>query len=282
MIRLAQFTFATLLVAIATTANAALVTTNLIQHLDADTNVAATGSNVTSWAPVSGTGDTVTTSAGSPQLNTAALNGRDTISFTLDQMNGTDLTLFDFGTGGVTWFAVARPAASGTNTNVFGTLENGTGFDGLQFEAKASSLWHADFRSDGGPDAGVTEAISSQGTWNIYAGTRNGDTVELLVNGISEGTLGGYTGFSLSADALAIGAERTGGNERANFDIASLLIYDTYLTPAQFNDTGFFLADRFGIATVFTAPVPEPSTAVLMVMGLIGLVSRRKSRTTSV
>ena len=258
-------------------ANAALVTTNLVQHLDSDIGVNLSGgTDVASW-DANGVGETVTTADGAPQLNAAALNGVDTISFDGDKMNGTSTSLYDFGTGELTWFAVVNVSSNtGTNgRNVFGTLENGGGYNGLELDRNGNFMT-AKFRTDEGPDTNVNELSGSFDAWRIYTGRRIGNTVEFWVDGVKQNDA--VNASTITGDGLAVGAERTGGTEFAVFEIAHLSFYDAGLagdaTTGDFAEMGLYLENRYGLDTAF---VPEPASLALMgIGGVVMMVHRRK------
>jgi hypothetical protein len=259
-------------------ADAALVTTNLIQHLDSDTNVNATGSNINFWDPVSGVGDTVTTNSNSPQLITNALNGRDIVSLTSDRLAGSDPNLFDLGTGSFTWFLVARPASQGGPGahRFFGTLEGGGSYRGIMGTVTGDERIVSEVRTaGGGTPAGAADPLSTINQWHIWTATRTGATNSLYRDGLLVATVGTAAG-DIQSGPLTIGAERTGGAEYVDGDMAALLVYNTQLNPQQINDTGYFLAERFGLETAFTAPpVPEPSTFALGILAIAGLAACR-------
>jgi hypothetical protein len=252
-------------------ADAAMVTTNLIQHLDSDVSVTETAGDVSSWV---GSGETVTTIDGSPTLNTAvaAVNNHNTISFAgTGQMNGTSTTLYDFGSGGLTWWAVANVSTSSSNyDNVLGTLQNGYPYDGVELDGGMV----AKFRSDTG-DSTISEPTDSRGGWHIYTGRRIGSNIEFWVDGVKVAS--GTNSGDIPAGGLAVGADRTGGSERGIFDITHMSFYSEGLagdaTSGDFAEMGAYLEDRYGLDTAF---VPEPATMSLLALGGIALIRRRR------
>ncbi len=94
------------------------------------------------------------------------------------------------------------------------------------------------------------------GSWHHIAGTYDGATIEMFVDGVSQGTAAAGVYNSNTRD-IRIGSARNNGRH-FNGQIDELRISNTVLTPSQ------FLA------------VPEPTSATIMVLGIVGLLARRR------
>ena len=245
--------------------NAQITTTGLIQDLDADVGVATSGSSVTSWANQGTGGDSVSTNNGSPQLITGAVNGHNAISFTADRMAGTSTTAFDANVSGsgYTWFAVVNPDRNpGAKNQIFGTLINGSPYNGQTAGiGNPSNSPYAMYRA--GSDQFTTGASQNldRGGYHVLAGRLAAGTgsqlQEVFVNGVM--TADGFGNINVSGSAsagqLTIGAERAGGGERYDGDIARILIYDRPLTSTELSDTFNALATLYNVnAAAKTAP----------------------------
>jgi len=94
------------------------------------------------------------------------------------------------------------------------------------------------------------------GNWHHIAGTYDGSTIELFVDGISQGTEMAGTYVSNTRD-IRIGSARNNGRF-FNGQIDEVRISDSVLSPSQF------------------LSVPEPSSASIVAFATIGLFSRRR------
>jgi len=121
---------------------------------------------------------------------------------------------------------------------------------------------------------------------NIYSGTGTlplGDhilAIQADANGTrawsSAGLLfdapGLFQHYTLNGVNLGIGGAFFDGREFIG-DLAELLVYDRALNPAEINAIGSYLGSKYSLAF---ALVPEPSRALLLLLGLPLLLSRRR------
>ena len=103
------------------------------------------------------------------------------------------------------------------------------------------------------------------GGWHHIAMVSNGNTLELFVDGASQGSAP-YTG-SGQITALQIAAQFGGGRDQ-NVDVDDLALYDTALSAAQIG----WLTTNEATAT----PIPEPSAFSLLGLGALALAIRRR------
>lgn len=102
------------------------------------------------------------------------------------------------------------------------------------------------------------ESISNifDGQWHHLAGTYDGSTVELFVDGVSQDTIS-VGAFSNNNRDIRIGSARNNGRF-FNGQIDELRVSNSVLSPSQF------------------LSVPEPTSAVVLMFGVIGLLGRRR------
>jgi len=116
---------------------AGIVTSGLIQDLDADVGITASGTSVSAWANQAPSGgDDVSTNGGSPQLVLGPNNRGSAVYLSGGaRLAGTDASAFlsILQGSGHTWFAVVKPdLQNNTNKNaVFGMLLNQSPWSGV-------------------------------------------------------------------------------------------------------------------------------------------------------
>lgn len=124
--------------------------------------------------------------------------------------------------------------------------------------------------TDGSPGGGnVTIAgnstVVNDGSWHHLSMVSNGSTIELFVDGASAGS-DVYTG-SGAVDAFQLVAA-FGAGRNQNADIDDVAIYDSALSSGQIN----WLSSNEAVSNV----VPEPSSTVLLCLGTVTLLGRRR------
>lgn len=259
------------LIAVAPWASAEIVTSGLIQDLDADVGVVEAGgegSGVTAWEnQAAAGGDDVTTDRGTITLTSSdeSINNHNFVTLPSGgpspRMVGDDAEAFDgimTGTGH-TWFAVVRPevdANPGRKNAIFGTLQNSNPFSGVVAHVSSNNSLGYMLRP-ANSDAFVDGTTSvNDGEWHILAGRleagTGGQLAEAFTNGpVAEASLSINILDSSISDALTVGAERTGGGENYLGDIARILIYNRPLDDEELNQTGFTLGELYGITNSF-------------------------------
>ena len=78
----------------------------------------------------------------------------------------------------------------------------------------------------------------------------------------------------------------SGGGENSEGDVSEILIFDSDMSQQDFDATGLYLAQKYGFAafghdgTVLGGgpAVPEPSSGVLAILGILGLVATARRR----
>ena len=216
-----------------------------------------------------------------PQYIASGLNGLPVIRFNA----GTDAALGDYMDGpSVLSGPVARTVFVVGNSNLTGTryfLEMGPGVanaNGAQWRLTPEVAVRV---SSGNVlfDQAVDTSFSILAAQHVA----NADTTDVMayLNGdslnqgpfVSQSINTANAGFRLGADNnLGVANDFDG-------DIAEVLIYERFLTPEEMNDVGAYLTLKYGIATSYELPpVPEPSSAALMILGLVSFRLRRKGR----
>lgn len=113
--------------------------------------------------------------------------------------------------------------------------------------------------------------------WHIYSGQWDpGTSTTAFLDGILTGTAN--TAAASMTDthvALTLGAYDGGGAYQWDGMIAEVLVFNRALTPWEHNRVGWYLEQKYGLDTAF---IPEPSAAILLVMGLGVMLSMRRTR----
>ena len=235
-----------------------IVTTGLLQDLDADLGVTGT-TNVTAWANQVAAGeDVVVTAAGTIALVPDVLNGHAALDFpNTARMEGDDTSVFsDLTDGdGLTWFAVAEPAATqdlSDRNQIFGWIRNGGINSGITAGVDRAARPYAMVRP--ASTEFKAQSATSVTQWTILAGRLGAGTnaiVQLYRNAATPDAMANSTAANNQVGALTIGAERDDGSEFFDGRIARILIYGRPLDDAELGQTGRALGQRYAIATAF-------------------------------
>lgn len=235
-------------------------------HLSADTDVATSGSAVTSWADT-GNGVSFTTATGlgtSPTLVNSGLNGKPVIRFngTSDSLQalwcnpcndlGDSFTLFIVTAGATNPVGLFESHPGGGNTARF--------YHHATPNAEVFELWH------GAPVVPVT-LHSSGSVVAIRANTsptRSLDILEWSEFGAVTTSGSNASTTTISWANPAIG-EIYNNVAFFNGDIAEVVIYDDVLSDADLHAVAEALAFSYGI-------VPEPHMFGMAAIGLLGVV----------
>lgn len=266
----------------------AILESGLIQDLDASSGVVesgGTGTGVTSWANSAASGgDDLVTNRGSVTLSTAGSFPFLTLETgTSARMVGDDDSAFNslLGGAGHTWFAVVRAAEfsnSGNKNAIFGTLTEGFGFTGVVAHASNGVAGYLNRPFADNFTLGTTSIVDGQ--WHIVAGRLSAGTgtqsADVFVDGpAAEASNSVSIPGTSGVGALAVGAERIGGGEDYEGDIARILVYDRPLTDSEINLVGAELSELYAINGSFV--VPEVSSALLIsIAGLMSAFARRR------
>jgi len=232
---------------------------DMIEDLNASVGVTTDTDeiSVTEWENLSDLGGddlSLTGGSGDPQLlSSATPTGQSAIAFTTDdRLVGDDDSALDtiIQGNGLTWIAVIRiPDNQGAGVpngknRIFGTLTNETPFSGYMANIDNDEVLGADVRP--GPAVSDTFFIDgstslNDGIFKVLSGRLTDGTGEQLHQIYSDLSLES-SGFATISDStnsgpLTLGAERTGGSEYGDFDLARLLIYDRPLTGLEWNST---------------------------------------------
>ena len=221
---------------------------------DAGTTPAVNGGTVLQWdnrATAVGAGSDAT-SGNSPTYHTSGIGGLPVVRFngTNQYFNGT-VTVG----GPKTFFLVTDASASGTCCS-----------GGIGTRSSGSSNWNGLHVAKNGADTRFFADRSGSGLWGTTAIT-NTPTIGVLTYETTGTTIylnGPVVDGSNASNFQSAGSQyqiATRNNEHSRYlngDIAELLVYNEVLTPDEINEVGYYLSDKYSIASTFVLPPPPP------------------------
>ncbi len=270
--------------AVATTFPA--ITTQPVLWLDAGAGVTPGGTFTWADQSAGGAGGHNATQDGAdsqPTLQTNVINGLPVVRFdgNDDWLQIADHADLDIGHGvgkGFTAFAVYNSTGSSAQRHLFD--KRGTTFDYGVFNVSNGSRWYV------ADPAHQNALLASPGPFSIlsYDMDQSGvdgtsGTTNIWVDGVADNdNPQSYSGkVAQNDDPLFIGrhgAILSGYNLQG--DLAELIIFNTTLSATDLNDTGYYLADKYGLTTEYA--IPEPTSILLMLGGLVGMLLSRRRR----
>lgn len=133
----------------------------------------------------------------------------------------------------------------------------------------------------------ITGGTAVIGAWTHVVAVYDGTSPKLYVNGVSVGSATGPGGYNVSIPStnFSIGAHDTGASPYAGA-LDETAIYGTALTPAQilahYNAASSVTPGAYSSlvtgdgALLYLANVPEPTSAGLALLGVAGMMARRR------
>lgn len=224
---------------------------------------------VIGWADTTGTGgnnvaqDGVGPSGQRPLWIDNQLNGKPIVHFDTTARRVIGDAILPAGGGDKTIIAVAR-SSNTTNTNLFDPNGQGGGSGGVIRVTPEISARFGNGRTDalGGSLTGF-EMIT------VMTGATVGDT-EILRGGILSTGLIVSPGNSINTGIAGYQL----GSKGFTGDIAEIMVFDENLDTHQLNQIGVYLQEKYAIN--FTPTIPEPTTATLGLLGIAGMMKRRR------
>jgi len=257
-------------------ASAGLVTDNLQLWLKAD---AITGLNnndpVSTWDDSSiNNRDATQSGAARPTYITGAVNGKPVVRFdgSADYMAVADNNVWAF--SDFNMFLVVRISNLSVGRDLI-AQDEGPGSTrkwiwGYNTSVKKQN-WHINNPGSGSVSLNGTSWTPNTSLYYVIELRKSGSNYYFYQNGNDNGTANSSLAIPNAAALLTIGWAE--GSSFLQGDIAELAIYNAALNAADRNQTGWYLGDKYGLPVTY---IPEPSTAVLLALGALALLRRRR------
>jgi type II secretory pathway pseudopilin PulG len=238
------------------------ITNNLVLWLNADT---LSGSSVSSWADLSGTGNNASVASGcsAPSLTTNALNGHNVVSFNGVNTTGNALTGTGAQMNGMDAFIVGRvKTGAQSNSGIFIMNNSSAGVD--YGTGETSIIWNsgwaggnpsgADARWHGNYPGTMSNATLAVNAWHIYGYTVDGSASSANVTLRDKGTTfasgSGAGNMSNNLNKYMIGCRMSGGGTSANWclcDVAEIIVYKAPLSTGDRQTIENLLRTRYNL-----------------------------------
>jgi hypothetical protein len=227
--------------------------------------------------PLAAAGDTAAGYSGGSNTTVpfnAALNPSSTSPFTIEF-----------------WANPATDVTDGSGPSpVFNRVSSGNRSGWVFFQRSAAQGWNFGMYNGSGSTVGrsITGGTYTPGAWTHVVAVWDGATPSLYVDGVNtNAAISGPGGYNASGTAIfSVGAYDTGSNP-FNGAVDETAFYSAALSPTQilahYNAaasttpgaySNLVVADG---AVLYLNNVPEPTSAVLMLLGLAGVMRRRRN-----
>ena len=251
--------------------------------LRGDSGITESGGNVSSWADQSTHGRDATQDTGANQPTTGKYNGttitRDVVQFDSTAPNYLDTGYHfnDVFSGNFTILSLVSVDDATQEVAWFGVNGNGGATNHRLFTNSNGPLGRIDMFYKSGPGNQTINAPASPFTnpvddMHLITWVVQGASNEVFVDGTNVSSMGGVDNslFSGNTDPVYVGAGNLNNNPWLAFNgpIAELIVYGEALSAS----------DRQAVEGYMLSYVPEPGSLVLLVLGVVGLISRRCRR----
>ena len=209
-----------------------------VMCLDAGSKISYPGTGTT-WTDLSGNGNTGTLTNG-PTFDSA--NGGSIVFDGVDDYVAAGNSISGLGAASVTASAWVRTNSIGGDQYVVDASTNGSFGNGLSLRIRANGsirFWHYDANYN----ANSVNIVSSN-VWYYIAGTWDGTTNRVYINGLPDGTNTGDA--NLLGSIYQIGHSNILGGF-FNGNISSVSIYNRALSAAEVSQNFYLLRGRYGV-----------------------------------
>jgi hypothetical protein len=199
------------------------------------------GATVTTWADVSGNGNTATNGSGTLTYHTNRINGLPAVTF-VASYGGSYLHFAPLSwSGGMTFFVIYSFTGYAYG---YGDIV-GASYPGLAYGVLTPSPYYQYIGRYGVPAYATGTNALTTGTWYGGSGEYNGTTATLRLNGVVEAT--GTSSAVPSSTTSSIGSSAAGSGDFFGGQIAAVYILNSAATPAQVTSMETCLHSVYGL-----------------------------------